>query len=156
MDYEKYLEKVKIFSKNMTLFQKIIGIFVMLLIVSVVVLLLNPQKKLAERRNAQRRSDVANVLNSVYQYAVDNNGQLPGNITAKPNMICRDNSKSCDGLVDISEIIKDKRYLLSAVPIDPKEKDANISGYQIAKLTNGRISVIAPLAENKAVVSLSK
>ncbi len=156
MDYEKYLEKIKIFVKKMTLFQKIMSIFVLLLIVLGVILLLNPQKKLAERRNAQRRSDVANILNSVYQYSINNNAQSSVNITSQPNMICRDNAKSCEGLVDISEIIKDDKYLLSSVPVDPKEKDPNISGYQIAKLASGRISVIAPLAENKAVISLSK
>lgn len=156
MNYEEYLEKVKSFVKKSTLQQRLLVALLLLVLLALTIFLLNPRKKLLEMRNSQRRSDVVNILNSVYQYSLDNNGTLPEKITAEPTMICKGKAASCDGLVDISEIIKDKKYLLSAVPVDPKEENANSSGYQISKLSNGRINVAAPLAENNAVIKLSK
>jgi len=156
MDYEEFLKKIKVFAKETTLGQRAIFAFFILIIIAGSVYLYNPQKKLLERRNAQRRSDVVNILNSVYQYSLDHSGELPFSITSEPKKICKTRAQSCDGLVDISDVINNKKYLLSAVPIDPKEKDANSSGYEISKLSSGRISVSAPLAENGAVISLSK
>ncbi|HAR99510.1 MAG: hypothetical protein UR95_C0004G0028 [Parcubacteria group bacterium GW2011_GWC1_36_108] len=156
MDYEKYLEEIKSYIKKSSKKQRVLAVFVLITILAAVVFAINPEKKLLERRNSQRRSDVANILNSVYQYSIDHSGELPESITTQPTVICKSNALSCDGLVDISEITDDEKYLLSKVPVDPKEKNANSSGYQIHKLTNGRISVSAPLAENNAVISLSK
>ncbi|KKQ38971.1 MAG: hypothetical protein US57_C0026G0007 [Candidatus Moranbacteria bacterium GW2011_GWC2_37_73] len=145
MDYEKYLEEIKSYIKKSSKKQRVLAVFVLITILAAVVFAINPEKKLLERRNSQRRSDVANILNSVYQYSIDHSGELPESITTQPTVICKSNALSCDG-----------KYLLSKVPVDPKEKNANSSGYQIHKLTNGRISVSAPLAENNAVISLSK
>lgn len=156
MEYEKYLEKIKSFIEKSTLWQRAIFIFLIVVILVVVIILINPAKKLLEMRNSQRRTDVANILNSVYQYALDNEGNLPSSITFKPTMICRTGAQSCDGMVDVSQIVSNKKYLLLSVPVDPTEKNTNSSGYQISKLSNGRISVSAPLAENKAVISRSK
>jgi hypothetical protein len=156
MNYEEYFEKTKSIIHKSSLWQRMLAALVLLSILIVAIILINPAKKLLEMRNSQRRSDVVNILNSVYEYSLDNNGNLPSSITAQPTMICRSKATSCDGLVDISEIIRNKKYLLSAVPVDPAEKNANSSGYQISKLSNGRISVAAPLAENNAAISLSK
>ncbi|KKQ51260.1 MAG: hypothetical protein US70_C0020G0010 [Parcubacteria group bacterium GW2011_GWD2_38_11] len=156
MDYEKYLEEINIYIKKSTKKQRIFVVFVLLVVLLVVIIAINPAKKMLEIRNSQRRSDVVNILNSVYQYSIEHNGALPESITSEPTMICKSGALSCDGLVDISEIANNKRYLLLKVPVDPKEKNVNSSGYQISKLANGRISVSAPLAENNAVISLSK
>jgi hypothetical protein len=156
MDYEEYLKKVKSFMKKTALWQRFLAAAILVIALMIVVVLINPAKKLLEMRNSQRRSDVVNILNSVYQYSLDHDGQLPFSITPEPSMICKSKAQSCEGLVDMSEITGNKKYLLSTVPVDPKEKDANSSGYQISKLASGRISVSAPLAENNAVISLSK
>ena len=156
MDYEEYLEKIKIFAKKTALWQRIIFAFFILIIIAGGIYLYNPQKKLLERRNSQRRTAVSNILNAVYQYSVDNGGELPFSISSEPKKICASKAKSCDGLIDISSIVSNKKYLLSNVPVDPREKNSNSSGYEISKLGNGRISVSAPLAENNATISLSK
>lgn len=156
MNYEEYLEKFKSFAKKSTLKQRFGASFVLVVILVGGIVYINPAKKLLEMRNSQRRSDVVNILNSVYQYSIEHNGELPAAITLEPTMICKSNASSCDGLVDISNVIKDGRYVISKVPVDPREKSANSSGYQIFRLASGRISVAAPLAENNAVISLSK
>lgn len=156
MNYEQYLKRVGDIIKNSKPWQKISAGLAVVIILVMVVIVINPAKKLLEMRNSQRRTDVVNILNSVYQYSLDHGGALPASITSEPTMICKSKASSCEGLVDISGITGDKKYLLSAVPTDPKEKNTNSSGYQISRLANGRISVAAPLAENKAVISLSK
>ena len=156
MEYQEYIEKAKVIVKNLTILQKIGIALVVILILAVAVYFINPSKKLLERRNSQRRSDVVNILNAVYLYSVDNGGQLPSIISSTPTAVCKSNAASCDGLVDISAVTSNKKYLLSEVPVDPRESDVNNSGYKIVKLPSGRISVSAPLAENNAVISLSK
>jgi len=115
----------------------------------------DPAKKMLEMRNSKRRSDVVNILNVVYQYKIDK-GVLPEGITNNPLMICSGKTGSCDGLVDLSNVIVDEKKILSKIPIDPNEKNPNASGYQIFLSSNGRINVTAPLAENNAVINLSK
>jgi|GEM_PF-726857 len=156
MNYEEYLKKITTFLKKTSLWQRLLAATILVAILVVVIILINPAKKLLERRNSQRRTDVVNILNAVYQYSFDHDGQLPFSLTAEPMMICKTKAQSCEGLVEISAITGNKKYLLSVVPVDPREKDANSSGYQISKLSSGRISVSAPLAENNAVISLSK
>lgn len=156
MEYEKYLEKSKSLIVESTTRQRIFAGLILLILLGIVIFLLNPSKKLLERRNSQRRNDVVNILNAVYQYGVDNEGKLPESITNIPNMICQGKASSCEGLVDLSEVVDAEKKLLSEIPIDPREKSLSSSGYQISKLSNGRINVIAPLAENNAVISLSK
>lgn len=156
MDYEKYLEKSKFAIKKSTIKQRIFAGVLLLVLLGIGFFLLNPSKKLLERRNSQRRSDVVNILNAVYQYGIDNEGKLPQSITNVPTMICQTGASSCDGLVDLSEVVEAEKKLLSEVPVDPGEKSFNSSGYQISKLSNGRINVTAPLAENNAVISRSK
>ncbi len=116
---------------------------------------LDPSKKMLERRNAQRRNDVTNILNAVYRYNEDHKDANLEGLTEVPKIICRTAAKSCDGMVDISPVIANEKYLLSEVPIDVNEKAGNASGYLIYKSKKGRISVEAVNAENAKII-LSK
>ena len=156
MEYQEYLKQIKNKISKLTITQRVAVAILLLLIVVAGIYAMNPRKKLIEMRNSQRRSDVVNILNAVYEYSVANNGSLPESITAAPTMICRDNATSCEGLVDLSNILKDEKRILSKVPVDPKVKEANISGYKISRLPNGRITITAPFAENNAVIGLTK
>lgn len=156
MSYQEYLEKTKILLGKSTCWQRCLAALLLLAILIGMAAWINPSKRLLERRNSQRRSDVVNILNSVYQYGLEHDGALPASIGSEPTMLCKSRAASCEGLVDISSVVEDKHYLLTAVPVDPREKGSNSAGYQIARLSSGRISVTAPLAENGAVISLSK
>ena len=156
MDYQKYFQTLQTFWQNLSLWKRFFVYFLVLIFLGVGIFLYNPAKKMLEMRNSQRRSDVVNILNAVYQYRSDKSGELPHNISSEPTMICRTGASSCDGLVDFSKIVLDEKKLLSEVPVDPREKDQNLSGYQIYISGNGRLNVKAPLAENNAVINLSK
>ena len=156
MEYRQYITQAKNNIKNLSKLQKIIAFFACLLVVVVGIYFYNPGKKMLEMRNSQRRSDVASILNAAYQYASDHDGNLSFSISGAESAICRSGAKNCSGAVDFSQIVVAEKNMLSGVPVDPKENDLNVSGYQIWKSASGRINVSAPLAEEGAVISLSK
>ena len=92
------------------------------------------------------------ILNAVYQYAIDNNGDIPASI---PNAgdcegaityeICNTGA-GCTGLVDLAVLTNSERYL-TAIPQDPVGASTNGAGYQIIKSNNERITVCATDAE---------
>ena len=47
------------------------------ILAGIVILAINPAKQLAETRNSERWADVNTILNAVYQYAIDNDGNIP-------------------------------------------------------------------------------
>lgn len=156
MDYQKYIQMVVDFWKKLSLVKRFLLALFSLTVIAVTIFLSNPSKKFLEMRNSQRRSDVVNILNAVYQYRADNKGFLPANITSVPTMICSRKASNCENLVDLTEVLIIEKKILSEIPNDPRETQPNVSGYQISLLANGRINVVAPLAENNAVISLSK
>ena len=141
--------------KKLTPVQILLIILAIIVLLSALFFVINPAKRLIKMRNDARRSNAQNILNAVYQYAADNNNILPSSITESPKMICKPKVASCEGLVDLSEIIAKKIYI-SEIPVDPLEKDPNSSGYEIYKSANGRINIIAPKAENNVTINLSK
>jgi type IV pilus assembly protein PilA len=110
-------------------------------------------RTLEDARNAQRKSDVNTILNAVYQYAIDNNGNLPFDIPAdKTVAICKTRTPcsgaSLDALLD--------SYVVS-VPADPsQDADALSTGYTVREGSNGRIMISAPMAEEGATISVER
>ncbi|NTW27641.1 MAG: hypothetical protein HGA36_04910 [Candidatus Moranbacteria bacterium] len=156
MNYEEYWEKIKNFVKESTLSQRIFAGIVMLIFLSGYIVYINPAKKLLEMRNSQRRADIVSILNVVYQYGTKHEGVFPMEISENSTAVCRTGALSCEGLLDLSQILADNKALLSKIPVDPNEKNSNSSGYEIFRQANGRIGVSAPLAENGAVIKQSK
>ncbi|MDO8571488.1 MAG: hypothetical protein Q7R79_02320 [bacterium] len=122
--------------------------------------------QLGDTRNAQRRSDVHTILNAVYQYTLDNNDKFPSAIKKSPvcsepaNEICKTDAKSCSGLVNLSVLTKDQRYLTS-IGVDPQslaiyDLDYSGTGYNIVTSTNGRLTVCAPQAEGGETISATR
>jgi len=123
------------------------------ILASIVVVSLSGVK--AKGRNAQRSGDVSTILNAVYQYAIDNNNQIPSAITATPTDICRTGAVSCTGLVDLSVLTTGQKYLVS-MPYDPLSTSTTDTGYQISKNTNNRVTISAPSAESSTTISVTR
>lgn len=126
------------------------------ILAGIVIIAINPGKQLGDTRNAQRRVDVNTILNSVYQYSLDNNGSLPAGITNTATEICVDDG-ACAGLIKLSaELVP--TYIV-AVPVDPSATAAAgaTTGYSISKsATTGRVTVTAPDAENSATIGITR
>ncbi|MDD5469198.1 MAG: prepilin-type N-terminal cleavage/methylation domain-containing protein [Candidatus Peribacteraceae bacterium] len=140
-----------------TLIELLLVIGIIAILASIVIVAINPTKQLGEARNAQRRSDVNAVLQAVYQYAIDNNGALPGNIATSEAEICDGAyaSETCTGAggVDLSDLVG---TYITAIPRDPQETDANWTGYYILQDSNGRVTVSASGAELDASISVTR
>lgn len=140
--------------RGFTLIELLLVIGIIAILAAIVIVAINPTKQLGDARNAQRRSDVNTILNAVYQYSIDNNGQIPTGITTTVTEICRtEPSATCTGLVDLDVLTGS--YVV-AMPVDPQETDTNTTGYTIVRDAGGRITVAAPSAEQNASITVTR
>lgn len=144
--------------KGFTLLEVLLVVAIIAILAGIVIIAINPSKQLGDTRNTQRQADVTTILNAVYQYSLDNNGAIPAGITTTATEICKTGAASCTGLVDLSVLTTNEKYLI-ALPQDPQCSTVcatNGDGYQILKTANNRITVSAPAAEEGKVISVSR
>jgi prepilin-type N-terminal cleavage/methylation domain-containing protein len=147
--------------QGFTLIEILLVVAAIAILAGIVILAINPNKQLGETRNAQRRADVATILNAVYQYSIDNNGALPTIPTGTcslvaANQICKLTATgTCSTGIDLSVLTTAEKYLTS-MPIDPTVSSTNGSGYYMSKSANGRVTVCAPSAEQSASITVTR
>lgn len=136
-----------------TLIEILIVIGMIAILAAVVIVAINPARQFAQSRNTQRWSNVNTILNAVHQYAVDNNGLLPAEITTSVTEICKSSTATTTcataALINLKRLVFDEKYLVE-LPIDPSCPtgcDAEGIGYEIVQTANGRVTVSAPNAE---------
>jgi prepilin-type N-terminal cleavage/methylation domain-containing protein len=137
-----------------TLLEILLVVAIIAILAGIVILAINPGKQLGDARNAQRRSDVATILNAVYQYSIDNDGVLPEGITTTPTEICATGG-ICTDLVDLSILPSGEKYL-TAIPNEPQKTNDNGAGYMISQTANGRITVEAQFEEQDATIEITR
>jgi prepilin-type N-terminal cleavage/methylation domain-containing protein len=140
--------------RGFTLIEILLVVAAIALLAGIVIIAINPSKQLGDARNAQRHADVTTILNAVYQYALDNDGDVPTSITGTAKEICKTGG-SCSGLVDLSVLTANEKYL-TALPHDPNGDSTDGTGYEISKSVNDRITVSAPHAEQGASISATR
>lgn len=136
-----------------TLLEILLVVAAIAILAGIVILAINPSKQLADTQNSQRWADVNTILNAVYQYAIDNNGIIPASITSTATEICH--TSTCSGLIDLSVLTDDETYIVG-IPTDPSGSSTNGAGYEISKSANGRVTVVAPDAEQGITISVTR
>ena len=149
--------------RGFTLLEILLVVAAIGILAGIVIVAINPAKQLADTRNAQRRVDVATILNAVYQYYIDN-GSLPSELASvavdTDTEICVGGTATTTctgaGLLPLNELIANERYIVD-LPVDPNGTCAeNGICYEISKSTNNRITVSAPDAEEGETISVTR
>lgn len=148
----------KIQTKKVFTFLKIFLIITAISVLAVIMIFaINPSKQLGDTRNSQRRSDVMNILNAVYQYKIENDA-LPISISSlvvdTPTEICQKGG-NCAGLVDLTVLYVNEKYIKN-IPADPKSATDNSTRYSISRSINNRITVTALDPENNVRINVTR
>lgn len=144
--------------KGFTLIEVLIVIAIIGILAAVTIVAINPARQFAQARNSQRSSGVNTILNAVWQYAVDNSGNLPASITGLTantmTEICQTGA-ACGSFVDLSVLTNNELYLVS-LPVDPTCTTASSTCYWLSRSANNRITVKASSSELGVAIQVTR
>jgi prepilin-type N-terminal cleavage/methylation domain-containing protein len=144
---------MKIFRLNkrgFTLLELLLVISLLSILAMVTLTVINQKRHLGTARNVRRDLDVQTFALGFYQYALDNDGNYPNELSETPVYICRFEAEDCTGLLDASYLYG--KYITMHL-WDELEPNVNSSGYTVVLNSDGHVVVSAPLSENGQVVS---
>lgn len=137
-------------TKGFTLIELLVVIGIIAILAAIVLVAVNPARQFAISRNTARRNDLYQVLNALYQYSVDYNGNFPTQITTSFTDI-----GSCTGCLDLEADLV--ATYIPAMPFDPLATDAEITAgttsYVLAQESNGRLTASASSGAYMEVVT---
>lgn len=127
-----------------TLLEILLVIAAIGILAAIVIVAINPQRQLAQVRNAERQSSVNTLANALDQYFIDN-GSYPEEIDGFYREICRIGVGDSSDCIELDELIP---TYIAHLPIDNAEENENHTGYQVAiNLVNKKISIKSQYGE---------
>ena len=153
-------------SSGFTLLEILLVVAAISILAGIVVVAINPSKQLGDTKNAQRQSDTTTLLNAIYQYALDNNGNLPAGLDSvvASSQVFGTATNGCDttctgittvaACADLTSALVPK-YIV-AIPKDPASGLDTNTDYYVNKDVAGRITVGACDPEQGAVIIKKK
>lgn len=137
--------------KGFTLIELLVVIGILAILLSIVLIAINPARQFGQANDTRRRSEVTQILNAIGAYSADNRGVLPAAITAladdTPAAISNTGADLCADLVP---------NYIPALPQDPQQGTGTAitncaaaydTGYTVSHDAGGRVTVAAPLTE---------
>jgi prepilin-type N-terminal cleavage/methylation domain-containing protein len=133
--------------KGFTLIEILVVVALIAILTAITFIAINPAKNFADTRNAQRSSDVTQILNAVTQYTSEQGHSLAGlGITE----VCGVTVKhlATDNVTITAQLVPD--YIVG-IPSDPQP--SGLGGYTICidNASGGRVTVSAPSVEQTVV-----
>jgi prepilin-type N-terminal cleavage/methylation domain-containing protein len=137
-------------NKGFTLLEILLVIAVIGILAAIVLVSINPNRQIAQVRNAQRRSDINTIYKALEQYLIDT-GNYPNSVNSNFKEICNTGTEQVGGATDCSG----KADLRSLVPTYlaaiPTASNGGI--YRVGiNLANNRISLAANSELGQSIV----
>jgi prepilin-type N-terminal cleavage/methylation domain-containing protein len=136
-------------SKGFTLLEILLVIAAIGILAAIVLVAINPNRQLAQVRDAQRRSDINTIYKALEQYLIDN-GSYPNSVNTNFKEICNTGNKTttdtlnpttlCDNKADLRVLVP---TYLAAMPSDPSGGEYRVG----INVVNNRIALSAASSE---------
>jgi prepilin-type N-terminal cleavage/methylation domain-containing protein len=156
MTSTRLTKKLKKAQQGFTLIELLVVIGILAVLLSIVLIAINPARQFAQANNTQRASNVNAILNAIHEYAADNHGNLPAGIDTT---VRRMTNTAGAANVDICASLVTK--YLAAMPVDPKNGSyTDCTTYDtdytvVSSAQDNRVTVSAPTIESPAVTAIS-
>lgn len=140
-----------------TLIELLVVIGILAILLSIVLIAINPARQFAQANNTKRRSDTTAILNAISQYGADHKGVLPGDIPEGTAEVISDTGANI--CADIMSTY------IPALPVDPQVNNgtpiincgvAYTTGYEVMKDAVNRVTVSAPGAEIQETIAITR
>lgn len=141
-------------SRGITLIEILLAVGILAILVSIILIAINPGVHVSIMRDVQRREDVESMLGAVLQYAVDHDGELPPGIPlGEKKEVCQFREEQCEGIS--LDILVNENYL-KKIPVDPSWEGESGTHYFMMRATDGEITVFAPGAEGAERIEVTR
>jgi prepilin-type N-terminal cleavage/methylation domain-containing protein len=130
-------------NKGFTLLEILLVIAAIGILAAIVLVAINPNRQIAQVRNAERRSEVNTIYKALEQYLIEKQG-YPAGITETEQDICINNNTT--GCVNLGVLVPD---YVAGIPVDPRG-----TSYKIG-IVDGRVRVRASEAELGVNIAIS-
>jgi len=167
----------KILRRGFTLIELLVVIGILAILLTIVLIAINPARQFAQSNNTRRRSDINAMLNAIHQYSVDLRGDVTAlGIPVDDPLVAGSEaavigSDVAGGQIDICDLLVPT--YISALPVDPQDgTDGTTPGTPVSDCTaayntaysvvqsniatNIRITVAAPGAELGDVITVTR
>ena len=133
-------------NKGFTLLEILLVIAAIGILAAIVLVAINPNRQIAQVRDANRRSDINTIYKALEQYLIDN-GSYPNSVNSNYKEICNTGTEQVGGATDCSGKA-DLRVLvptyLAAIPTDPSGGEYRVG----INILNNRIGIDATGVES--------
>lgn len=142
--------------RGFTLIELLVVIGILAILLSIVLIAINPARQFNQANNTKRRSDVTALLNAISQYGADHKGTLPANISATGSAeIANTGADICSDIL---------LTYIPALPVDPEVNNGTpitscttyATGYNVSKDANNRVTVSAPGAKLDEIIAITR
>jgi prepilin-type N-terminal cleavage/methylation domain-containing protein len=141
--------------RGFTLIEILVVVALIAILTAITFIAINPAKNFADTRNAQRSSDVTQILNAVTQYTSEQGHSLATFRTTPDGPVPGCNAPAYIGTDNVSLAALVDAYIVG-IPLDPQPiGTAANTGYTICQI-NGRVQISAPRAELGKVITVKR